>query len=229
MNAINQISGLFFPKKIEGDISFDSALHDLATQRVARIAKTIFFTIASIALTVSLILTEIKITLPIAIPALITILTAGLIFYRLNSLDNTYVERLTDSVRENCVKKELERIFLSQESFTQEEIKKTLNGINLLLKLEVFDNEAINKIIHLESIKNSKSLAEMAVEKNQSIAIDLGSEWIEQGRFSLPSYELNVGVKWSGKIDDTIVVKYCSKEKKENEEEQSVEAEEQAS
>lgn len=214
MNIINQTFELFFPPaKSEIEVSFDSALKDLMTQRIARVAKAIFFTISSVALTVSLILTDAGvITWPLAIPAILTTLAAGLIFYRLNSLDNRYIERLTDTVRETCVKKELERIFLSQEPLTQEEVKRSLNGANRLLNFEFFDQERIDNILSIQNNSESKSIAEMANEKNKSIAIDLGSKWVEQGRFDLPSYTLNVGVQWTGVANDPIIVRYQSKE-----------------
>lgn len=216
MNIVNQTISIFFPPAQQNsEVTFDSAVQDLTTQRVARIAKAIFFTISSVATTVFLVLNETEVTLtwPLTISFILTALVAGLIFYRLNSLDSTYVERLTDEIREACSKKELERIFLSQEPFTQEEIAKSLNGINRLLNLEIFDKKAISNILFIHSQKESKSIGETAVEQNKPIAIALGSEWAEQGRFGLPSYELNVSVNWTGIPTDSIIIKYQSKVK----------------
>lgn len=219
MNAMAPITPLtlFFPPAAQQEpkeITFNDAIRDLNVQRIARIAKTIFFTISSIATTVALILTEASIFATwMAIPAFLTVLVAGAIFYRLNSLDSRYVERLTDATRESCIKKELERIFLSQEKFTPEEVTKSLNNVNRLLKFDVFDKEAIDNILSIQqNDSNLKSIAEMAKEQNQSIAVALGSDWFEQGRFGLPSYNLSVGVNWSGIPTDPIVVKYQSKE-----------------
>jgi hypothetical protein len=216
MNTINQTVALFFPPAPkDSEVTFDSALNDLATQRIARIAKTVFFVIASVAATAAITLTEAGLlTWPLAIPAILTTLVAGLIFYRLNSLDSTYIERLTDPVKESCVKKELERIFFSQESLTQEEIQKSLNGVNRLLAFEVFEQPAIERILSVHRNAGAKSIAEAAVEQNQSLGVNLGSKWTEQGRFGLPSYELDVGVSWTGNPSDSIVVKYVSKEVK---------------
>lgn len=223
MNAVAPITPLtlFFPPAAQQEskeITFNDAIRDLNVQRIARIAKTIFFTISSIATTVALILTEASIFATwMAIPAFLTVLVAGAIFYRLNSLDSRYVERLTDATRESCIKNELERIFLSQEKFTPEEVTKSLNSVNRLLKFDVFDKEAIDNILSIQqnadvNDANLKSIAEMAKEQNQSIAVALGSDWFEQGRFGLPSYNLSVGVNWNGIPTDPIVVKYQSKE-----------------
>lgn len=222
MNTITQISTLFFPpdQKDTAEISFKDAIQDLTTQRVARVAKAIFFTISSIAATVSLVLTESGvITWPLALPAILTTLIAGLIFYRLNSLDSQYVERLNDATRESCAKKELERIFLSREIFSPETVTNSLKGVNRLLGLDIFNREAIDNILCIQRNADfnaaPKSIGEMALEQNRSIAITLGADWFEQGRFGLPSYELSVGVNWTGILEDPIVVKYHAKEKTE--------------
>lgn len=212
---INQTVTLFFPpEKQDLEVTFDSALSDLAIQRVARIAKTIFFTIASVAATIAITLTESGIiTWPLALPAILTTLIAGLIFWRLNSLDSSYIEKLTDEIRESCAKRELERIFLSEGLFTSEEVVRSLNGLNRLLNLEIFDQDIIDRILSLHVCAGNKSLGEKAIEQNKPLAISLGSEWTEQGRFGLPSYDLNVGVSWTGVLSEPIVVKYQSKEK----------------
>ena len=216
----NQISKLFFPPTHpeSTEVTFKIAMDALSTQRIARITKAAVYVFASIAATVTLVLTEAAIIAwPLAIPSIVVSVIAGLVFYRLNSLDKRYVEMLDDKTRESVAQKELERLFLSHDPLTEKEVKKSLNDINRLLGLEIFDKEAIDSILRVHSLaelKGSKtSLGEFAFEQNQPIVISATSVWFEQGRFSLPSYEMSVGVTWNGNPSDPICASYKMTEK----------------
>lgn len=216
----NQVSRLFFPPSHQEstEVTFKTAMDALNTQRIARITKAVVYAFASIAATVTLVLTEAAvITWPLAIPSIVVSIIAGLVFYRLNSLDKRYVEMLDDKTRESVAKKELERLFLSDEPLTAKEVKKSLNDLNRLLGLDMFDKEAVDNIlrIHGEAVlKGSKtSLGEYAFAQNQPIVISSAYEWFEKGLFNLPSYRTTVGVTWSGNPSDPICATYAKTER----------------
>ena len=219
-SVTTQISNLFFPPEIpeNREITFDAAIDALDTRRLARITKAALFALSSIVGTVMLILTETAVlTWPIAIPLVAVTLVAGLIFYRLNSLDSRYVEFLTDKTKEKLVQHELNRILLSPSTFTTEEVTKSLNCINRLLDMEAFDAVDRGHILnmHAESLlaTSSQSIAEFAYELGKPIKIDSKADWFDQGRFGLPSFARKVEVVWSGIPNDNIHIIYTSIEK----------------
>ncbi|HEV8051330.1 MAG TPA: hypothetical protein VGP47_02465 [Parachlamydiaceae bacterium] len=219
----NQISKLFFPPILPEttEVTFKIAMDALNTQRIARITKAVIYTFASIATTVTLVLTEAAIIAwPMAIPSIVVSIISALVFYRLNSLDKRYVEMLDDKTRESVAKKELDRLLLSDEQLTSKEISKSLNDINRLLGLEIFAKADIDNILRIHTdaaLKGSKtSLGAFAFELNQPIVISSTSVWFEQGYFNLPHYEKSVGVTWNGNPSDPISTSYKKTETDKN-------------
>lgn len=211
-----QVTHLFFPPVPPEDMTIKTAIENLNTQRIARVAKAVFFTLSSIVLTAALALTEAAIiTAPIAIPLVVISVITGLIFYRMNSLDERYVEGLTDKKRESLSKQELERVFLSETRSTNAELTKSLNHVNRLLRLEIFDEKAIKIILRLndEAALEPISLGAFAFGKNQALNISCASEWLEHGQFGLSNYGFDVEVNWNGNPENPIQVKYLRKEK----------------
>jgi len=132
-----------------------------------------------------LVLTETAvITWPIGIPLLLVTLVCAVIFYRLNSLDTRYVEALTDQTKERLIKHELDRILLSNTTYSAEEVTKSLKNVNRLLDMEAFDKKDLEKIlsVHSEAMATgtNKSLAEFAFEQNKSLKIESAGEWFDQ-------------------------------------------------
>lgn len=216
----SQISKLFFPptQPESTEVTFKTAMDALQTQRIARITKAVVYAFASIAATITLVLTEAAvITWPLAIPSIVVSLVAGLIFYRLNSLDKRYIEILDDKTRETVTKKELDRLFINDELVTATQLKKSLSGLNRLFGLEVFDKEALENILRIRDeaeLKGTKiALGAFAFEQKQPIVISSTFSTFEKGLFGLPSYETTAGVSWTGNPSDPIITTYKTVEK----------------
>ena len=212
MTAISRV--FFPPKPLEAkEITFKTAVEAVNTQRIARITKAALFALSSVATTVTLVLTEASIiSWTLAIPVILVTILTGIIFFRLNALDKRYLEGLDDTIRSSLAKKELERILLSSIPLKSEEVTKSLKDINRLLGSEIFEKDAIAHILLMQSKaalnQPLKSIAEFAFEQNKPIIISANSAWLEQGRYGLPSFELSVGVNWSGNPTDSLEVNY---------------------
>lgn len=219
-NFTTQVSHLFFPPEIPEStpITMKDAMSYLDTQRIARIAKAALFTLSSIAATVTLVLTQTAvITWPLVIPSILISAVAGLIFYRMNSLDENYIERLNDETRKALVKNELETIFLKKNACEIEDISQSLRNVNRLLQCDIFPDSAINNVLNIQfqalDAKTTKSLAEFALEQNTPIVISSRFEWFQQGRFGLTSFDQAAQVSWNGDLEKEISVFYQSKPK----------------
>ena len=219
---------VFSPPKLSenSEISFKSAVDALKLQSIARIAKAALFTLCSLAATITLVLTEASvISWPVTIPVMIISALTGLIFYRLNSLDQKYVEGLDDKTRESLAKKELERIFLSHNSIPANEIDKNLKDLNRLLGSEIFGKRAIDQILDIQAKSflvnktgNSEqaitqSIAEAALEQKKSIALCFDIKWTDEGRYGWSSYNRSLHINWKGSPAEPFELVYSSSEK----------------
>lgn len=217
MNVFNRV---FFPQKLPepNEITFKTAVNAVNAQRISRIVKAALFALSSIAATITLVLTEASIIkLPAAIPALLVTLAAGIVFYRLNALDERYLEGLDDQTRSSLAKKELERILLAKEALPPKEVEKSLKDVNRLLGGEIFEKDAIDQILAAQKLaalsETPKSIAEVALEQKTPITLSSASTWHEQGRYGLPSYERCNQVSWSGNPADSLEITYKSEKK----------------
>lgn len=214
-----QIVNLFFPPTLPAaaEMTFKIAMEAVNQQRIARITKTAVFAISSIAATVCLVLSEASIvSWPILIPAITVSVLAGAIFYRLNSLDKRYTNGLDDKTRSQLAKSEMERIFLGKTPFSDKHVTKSLKNLNRFLGHEIFDKEAIERILMIKNEahrnKAPKSIAEVGFEQLVPVAISHHIEWEEPGRFGLNSYQYALKVSWDGNPKTPIVINYQSQE-----------------
>jgi hypothetical protein len=219
-NFTTQFNHVFFPQVIPEStpITMKDALSLLDTQRMARITKSALFALSSFAATVTLVLTQgAVISWPLVIPSILITVVTGLIFYRLNSHDEKYIERLNEETRQTLVKKELETIFLRKNAFEVKNIPQSLQNINRLLQCDIFSENDINNILNIQfcalDAKSTKPLAEFALEQNKPIIISSRFEWFSQGRFGLSSYDQIAQVSWNGDPEKKISVIYQSKTK----------------
>lgn len=178
-----RLSSLFFPKSHD-NIDFPTALAMLDQQRLARITKTALFAIATIGFTTLCTLAELTIIPPlISLSILLVTVVAGLLFLRLNLLDQTYLEGLTEKKRSELIKTSLESVFNQSTDSTLKK-KPTLIQINTLVGYPVFSPTLIDQLT-INTITPSQPL-------------ELTHDWIDQGRFGLSSSNRNIHITWSG-------------------------------
>lgn len=221
MNLIEQTATLFFPPKPTdpSEMTLKTALDAILTQRIARIAKAAIFALSSIAATLTVVLKEAMfISWPIVIPAMLISLIAGMVFYRLNSLDNHYLGELNDKKRETLAKQELERILLGSDPVNPKDITKSFKDLNRLLGNEIFAKEMIDTILRIHSEVSVdrcvKSIGQAAFDQGTPIILSYNLGWVEEGRYGLPSNEYELGLHWSGNPCDPFEIAYKIQEKK---------------
>lgn len=209
------IRGIFSPPKNENP-DFTSALAAIDRQRVARIVKAAVYIFATVTTAVSIMLTEAAvITWPIAIPTLLVTLAAWGVFWRLNRLDDRYVEELDDTRRMELAKKELERLLFTQTLDTfpdSQSLSKAFENINKLLSCEAFSQEFLKNIREIKerAPTSTKTLCDTAQELCTPLSIKCTRDEVEKGRYGNPSRKRNLELDWSGKRDDAITIKLSS-------------------
>lgn len=201
---------LFFPKQPD-ELNFKSAMKAHKLQDIAWITKTALYALASVAATFTLFSIEAAaITWSIAAPVIAATAILGLLFYRINSLNERYVAGFDETTKPAIIKQELATLFQSKEEQSLKRIVKTLHGVNRLLGTELFDDHDIAKIRQLALIKQEgqlpESLAEIAHLCDIDLSINKSHDWVEKGRYGLNNYECSYAVAWDGKQDSPIDV-----------------------
>lgn len=209
MDIIQPLRLMFFPKK-PASIDFQTAIDALKLQQRARITKAALFAIATIALTAVVLLSEASlIAWPIFLPVVLVTIAVGVLFFRLNSLDNRYIEDLDgdQGLRASLAKQEIDRLFCSRPSsaIKKEEIDRTLQEINLLVGHQLFSPTFRKQVLDMhDRSAGDKTLAESAEVLGVSLALECKKELQEKGRFGLPTYVRAIDMKWGGKKADAI-------------------------
>ena len=203
MNAVtSQIKELLAPTAPK-EMDFEAATAVTTTQRIARIVKTVFFSLASLVLTVAAVVFElIPIVWPITLTIVATVLIAGAIFYRLHSLDKQYVEGLTDEKRSALVTQQIETIFHDKNRLSDEEIAKTLKRINGILGIPVFTKIIIANTLRANALTSDvkhqeHSIVEIALERHLPTLSSRSLEWTKEGRFGHPKCTYKIDIDWS--------------------------------
>lgn len=182
-------------------MDFNAAVKSVDTQLLARITKVALFTLMSIAATAMFVLSEAAvIAWPLTLPVIATTIILGGLFFRLNSLDKTYVSWMSDDMRASLVKNELERIFHSKDLMSSQDLTKSLKAVNRVLGNSVFNEEKIQSILTINAYAqrtgNGLSLAETAQNQKVPIEFSCSSEWTEEARFGLSPFDYAFTVTW---------------------------------
>lgn len=198
----NKAHSVFFPKEPE-KIKFSAAVDAHETQRIASIARVALFAIATVATSITLVLTEAAvISWSAALPAIAVTLTVGYLFYRLYSLDQKHTAPFDDATKSLLVKGKLEKVFFEKALRTDDSLSIVMRGTNRLIGKNLFNEAFISKLLRLNKIKqetgSDKSLASIAKEQSMDLSIHHNDEWRENGRFGLPGYDYFLEIIWDG-------------------------------
>lgn len=205
-------SDILFPNTTpKQDLSH--ALDAIKQQQLARIAKVAIYTLAAIATTATIVLTEAAvIAWPTALPVIIVCLAAWALFYRLNTIDSRYTAELDDQSRSAMAKQALEELF-QQPYLTKEQVKQKIEEINTLLGCKAISEEYEQTIMTLLDQSDNKSIQDRAKDKGISLALASKKEWDEPGRFGLDAYHRQVEINWDGSLAATLKVTYQANKK----------------
>lgn len=205
------IKGLFFPPVPE-KINFRTTVEAHQNQANARITKTALFALATVAASLTLLLTEAAvITWSLALPAIAITVALGLLFYRLNEMDHSHIELIDDDKKSAVIKKRLEKIFYETDVRSDDYVRASLRGLNRLFGKTLFEETFIAKIVLLNHMKsddeNKKSLAQLAAEDQVNLSIHFEDEWKETGRYGHKGYDWGLKLIWNGEHGSPIEVK----------------------
>lgn len=207
----SHVQGIFYPQRNE-NINLASALAAIDRQRVARIVKTAVYVFASFATATSIMLTEAAaVTWFIAIPTLTITLAAWMIFWKINRLEMRYIEGISDKMRSDLAKSELDRLLFRQsiEAYRDtNELRKAFENINTLLACEAISPVFLKGIIEIKerAPASAKTLHEVAQECCIPLSLSHSREKLEKGRFGHPSCSRMLEIKWDGKREEAIEI-----------------------
>lgn len=180
-------------------------------QRVARISKLAVFIFSTAYTLATATLAEAGVvTAAVALPALLVSLVFWGLFFRLNNLDDAYVEKIDDTVRQDLAKRHLERLLFEVPLTEAEDLKQLYSGfahVNALLGTDIFTADAFKQFTSINFGSHTpKSLFEAAHEQAVPLSLDLQTEKFEPGRFGWPSRRRIAAIKWNGQKDSAIAV-----------------------
>lgn len=208
---ITHYPDISFPPKND-HIDFTSALAALNRQRVARIAKVAIYIFATIATAASIMLTEAAIiSLPITLSALLVTVTTWLIFWRLNSLDDAYVDKIDDHQRSELARMEFERLLFHEKlnSFKSGlQLALAFEDINKVVSYPLFSTEFLQKLLAIkeQTSNGNKTIYEAAKELTTPLSLCTHNEIVERGWFGKPPLKRKIEFKWDGEKDEGIVL-----------------------
>ena len=190
--------------QIETSWNFSIALEALKKERIAHIVRIAEFIFANIITIAAIALTEAEVVVwPIALPVVLIMAAAWMIFFRMKSWVDTFSQGL-DEKRAEIVKQEFQRLLKLKlnEFSSNEQLIKPIEDLNHILGMS-FDPLFIQKLLILkEKSSPDKTLLEAASEYQVDLSFNCDQKIQYRGWFGEPGIEYHLEASWTGKPED---------------------------